>query len=227
MNTMRSSATALLDRLPPARRRRLLAASSDAVFAKGRMIFRQGEAAEAVWLLREGWAHLVCPRPSGSPHGGIVVFTVTPADALCGLSALDARTYQTGAVAATACRMTRVPAREFTSILDQSPEFAADVLRLCLRRIRHVTRQYGAMAEPVSCRLVRTLLRLREQFGDSIPMTHRELAQMAWTTTETAIRVIRRLKGHGCLTGARGRILVRDAPALSRYLAETCANASV
>jgi CRP-like cAMP-binding protein len=75
------------------------------------------------------------------------------------------------------------------------------------------------MSEPVSRRIIRVLLRLRGQFGDELPMTHRELAQMAWTSTETAIRAIRQLKLRGVLAGARRRIVVRDLRALKQALA--------
>ena len=75
-------------------------------------------------------------------------------------------------------------------------------------RIRHMAEQYGAMAEPVSHRIIRSILRLRQQFGETLPVTHRELAQMSWTTTESAIRAVRQLKRQGALIGRRGQLTV-------------------
>lgn len=67
------------------------------------------------------------------------------------------------------------------------------------------------MAEPVSTRIVRSILRLRQQFGATLPVTHRELAQMSWATTESAIRIVRRLKQQGYVIGARGRLTISRA----------------
>ena len=81
-----------------------------------------------------------------------------------------------------------------------------------------MAQQYGSMAEPVFYRIVRTLLRLQQQFGTTLPVTHRELAQMSWTTTESAIRVVRKLKQQRYLMGSRGRVLITRPQALERLL---------
>jgi CRP-like cAMP-binding protein len=138
---------------------------------------------------------------------------------LCGISALDSGTYQLSAVAASPCRAIRLSGKRFVEALMQEPGFAYEALRLCARRLAHIAQQYGSMAEPVPHRIIRSLLRLRQQFGDRLPMTHRELAQMSWTTTESAIRTVRALKRRGWLAGARGRVDIRNAAALERVVA--------
>jgi CRP/FNR family transcriptional regulator len=212
----------LLSRLTPVQRRRLLSVSTRESVRRGQTIFRQGDPAGHIWLLLEGWVHLVRSNPPGN-GGGVVIFTITPEEALCGLSAVEARTYNSSALAATPCRVLRIPGAAFQEALEVSPAFAAHVLRLAIRRIRHIAQQYGSMTEPASHRLIRAVLRLREQFGNEVPMTHRELAQMAWTSTETAIRVVRSLKRRGPLGGDRGRVIVRDAKGLERALAAPAA----
>ncbi|MBI1992706.1 MAG: Crp/Fnr family transcriptional regulator [Candidatus Omnitrophica bacterium] len=189
-------------------------------YEKGETLFRQGERAEAVWMVLEGWVHLV---RSAAPYDGsraVVLFTITPAEALCGISAIEPREYTASGVAGTDSRILRIAAAAFNEALTHEPEFAYHVLRLCADRIRHMAEQYGVMAEPVSRRLVRTILRLRRQFGDTIRVTHRELAQMSWTTTESAIRTVRGLKRRGFVSGTRGRLVMRKAAALERFLAQ-------
>lgn len=194
------------------------AASQREQYERGAVLFRQGERAEFIWIVMEGWVHLVrTPTPHNGSHA-VVVFTVTPDEALCGISAIDASAYNLSAIAATDCHVIRIPSEVFNKALQREPAFASNVVRLCVRRLQHIAQQYGSMAEPVSHRIIRALLRLQAQFGSTLPVTHRELAQMAWTTTESAIRVVRRLKQQGHVTGRRGELRIGHSGALAWML---------
>lgn len=188
---------------------------------KGAVLFKQGERAASMWVVIEGWVHLVRSPHRDNGRHAIVMFTVTPEEALCGISAIDEQTYQLSAVAGTDCRVVRLSSELFQSLLRGEPHFAYDALRLYGRRIRNIAQQYGAMAEPVSNRIVRAILRLEQQFGSQIPVTHRELAQMSWTTTESAIRAVRRLKRQGVVDGRRGQLHVEKPVALTKWLEST------
>lgn len=186
------------------------------------VLFRQGEPAKKLWVLLEGWVHLIRTPKAAAPTfdgtRGVVIFTVTPAEVLVGISSLESTVYTMSGVAGTDCTAIRVPGSLFGDLVRHEPHFGYDVLRLFTRRFHKVAEQYGAMAEPVMPRVVRALLRLREQFGVTIPMTHRELAQMSWTTTESAIRAVRKLKDAGLVTGSRGEFIVQRPAALERLV---------
>ena len=204
--------------LSPQRLERLLAGAELQHYERGATIFRQGDVAEAVWVVLEGWVHLVrSPERDNGSHA-VVLFTITPREALCGISALDSGTLKLSGAAGTDCRLIRIPSGAFIDALRHEPEFAYEVVRLCARRIQNIAQQYGAMAEPVLQRIIRTILRLREQFGDTLPVTHREIAQMAWTTTESAIRTVRRLKHLGVVQGTRGQLTLRNIKHLEHLL---------
>lgn len=186
-------------------------------YERGDAIFRQGERAESFWVVLEGWVHLV--RASGDDAArAAVLFTITPAEVLCGISALESGVYQLSGVAASKCRVIRISGKRFAEVLEREPGFAAEALRLCTRRIQHIAQQYGSMAEPVPQRILRAILRLHQQFGSTLPVTHRELAQMAWTTTESAIRVVRKLKRRGYVTGTRGQLRLRNPKTLAHLV---------
>ena len=57
----------------------------------------------------------------------------------------------------------------------------------------------GGMSDPVSHRIARVLLASISEFGNKIPFTHREIAQMIGARTETSIRTIRSLREKGLL----------------------------
>lgn len=209
----------LLQRLSPAGRRRVCVAGSLERHKKDVVLFQQDQPARFLWLVREGWVHLI-NSPLGHPPGnGVVVATITADDGLCGLSALEQRAYSVSAVAATACEIVRLPAPLVEALLKRELAFAYEALRLSSHRLRRMAEQYAVVARPVPQRLVATLLRLHQQFGQQLPMTHRELAQMACTTTESAIRVIRRLKAQGYVRGRRGLLELTQPAALERLLA--------
>ncbi len=187
-------------------------------YEKGATLFRQGERARDMWVVLEGWVYLVRSSEDDDASRGVVLFTITPEEVLCGISALEAGIYNLSAVAGTDCRVARIAGKAFKEALIHEPGFAYHVLRLCARRLQHIAQQYGSMAEPVSKRVVRAILRLQQQFGVALPVTHRELAQMSWTTTESAIRVVRRLKAQGYVTGTRGRLRIGNAHALEQMV---------
>ena len=186
-------------------------------YERGAALFRQGERAEAMWIVLDGWVHLVRSPDHQGKHA-VVLFTITPREALCGISALGSGTYTLSAVAGTTCEVVRIAGELFDDALRAEPQFAYHALQLCTRRIQNIAQQYGAMAESVSHRVIRAILRLRQQFGPTLPITHRELAQMSWTTTESAIRVVRRLKREGYVEGTRGQLVIHRSKALEQLV---------
>lgn len=218
---MPSAAEGFLAGLQPATRQALMAHAQRLTLRRGEVLFRQGEPARFLWILLKGWVHLLRFSQGAEGAGeGVVIFTITPEEALCGIAGIATGTLTVSAIAATDCELLRLPTALFLEQLERDPHLGAATVRLCARRIASIAQQYGAMAEPVPRRLIRTLLRLHEQFGKEIPMTHRELGQMAWTTTESAIRALRALKRRGLLGGSRGRVTLRDPDALARELTD-------
>lgn len=189
-------------------------------YPKDAVLFRQGTAAEAIWIIVEGWVHLLRSPDGDGQDSPAVLFTITPQEALCGISAIESGVYHLSAIAATDCQTIRIPRQAFHELVRHEPKVSYAALELCARRLQHIAQQYGGVAEPVSQRLIRTILRLQEQFGSTIPMTHRELAQMSWTTTESAIRMIRKLKHDGVVGGRRGRLVIQQPKALQQLLAQ-------
>jgi CRP-like cAMP-binding protein len=64
------------------------------------------------------------------------------------------------------------------------------------------------VGEPVEHRLCNFLFMLFIKFGTTLSLTREELAELAGTTTETAIRVLSRLKAGGIISSTRGRIVI-------------------
>ena len=57
----------------------------------------------------EGWVHLIRSSDANDATRAVVLFTVTPNDVLCGISAIEDGRYHLSAVTGTTCRIVRLP----------------------------------------------------------------------------------------------------------------------
>ena len=185
-------------------------------FPKGEALFEEGRPARTVWLIQRGWVHLVKRTPQGTPA---TIFTVTPEDVLCGFSAVVGRAaYYASAIAATETTAVRVPQETFAQLLKRQPGFAQDVLALYHTRMQHLAQAVSLAQAPVEQRVAFALLRLRSAFGNTLPITHHELARMAGTRWETSIRTLSSMKRRGWITSSRGKVTVLLPHHLRRLL---------
>ena len=182
---------------------------------KGETIFTEGEPAEQVWLVAQGAVHLIKRTPGG---GSVTLMTVTPAEPLLGVSALERGRYVASAMAATDSIVVRIPAPAFTEAMDRTPALMRHILLACSHRIQQMAESISVAQAPVEVRLAHALLRLRRSFGRTIPVTHHELARMAGTRWETSIRTLSSMKRRGWLASGRGRITILHSPPLQQLL---------
>jgi CRP-like cAMP-binding protein len=185
-------------------------------FHSGDKVFEEGQPAGSVWIIKRGWVFLTKQNPRG---GTITIFTMTPDEAICGISAFDHGTYSTGAVAATDSQLIMIPSRVFSRLMERYPKFAGRVLLICCERMRHMAESISLAHAPVEQRLVHVLLRLRKSFGRKIPVTHHELARMAGTHWETSIRTFSSLKRRGLISSTRGEATILAPQKLRKLLA--------
>lgn len=182
---------------------------------KGVVLFREGEPAESLWILKRGWVRLIKRTADGK---SLTLDLVTPKDSLCGLSAFSGARYLASAVAATPIEAVRLAAKKVQQLLQSHAPFAACVTGIFSRRFHHMASSYAAAFAPVEQRIAAVLLRLEEDFGDTLPVTRREVAEMAGTTVETAIRVTNRMRRENLLLMKRGQIVLADPKALAKKI---------
>lgn len=182
-------------------------------YPKGAVLFREGEPADSLWVLQQGWVRLVKRTADGK---FLTLDLVTPKDGVCGLSAFsDHNRYVATAVAAPPVEAVRLPALALRELLKSHPQFAACVTGILNQRFRHIAAAYADAYAPVEQRIASVLLRLTDDFGAHLPITRRELAELTGTTVETAIRITRRMQEEGTLRISRGRVTVLHPRSLS------------
>jgi CRP/FNR family transcriptional regulator len=200
-------------RLTPAQRRQLASTSREVPYAKGDCVFRAGDPADAVCIVKEGRVHLMRFLENGQASTTCVM---TAGETFCCLPALDGKPYPVDAIAAVDSTVVRVPTSAFQSLLKESPNFLHDSLCLFCDRLRGIEQKSCMAYDSTERRLAQALVALSEKFGATIPLTKHELAEMAGTTVETAIRLLSQLKRSGVLKSARGSTTILKSDQLRR-----------
>ena len=191
----------LFKRLTPTERQRLGSVSREKRYAKGETIFREGQPADAVCIVKKGRVHLMRFLEGGQAATTCVM---TAGETFCCLPALDRKPYPVDAIAAVDSTVVRIPTSAFHELMQQNPSFLQDSLCLFCDRLRQVEHKSCAIYDSVEQRLAQTLLTLSKKFGTTIPLTKHELAETANTTVETTIRVLSQWKKQGVIQSSRG-----------------------
>ena len=202
-------------RLPADVREDLVRAADIHPYPKGTILFQKGELADVLWILQEGWIQLVCRV---TPERVLTLDIATPKDGVFGLSAFGAPTYASSAVAATSIIAVRLPAHIVRTLITAHGPFAASVVKIFSQRFHHVAAAYATAFSPVEQRLASVLLRLEEDFGHTLPVTRKQVAELAGTTVETSIRVTNRMRRDRLLLMRRGQIALVNPHGLARKL---------
>ena len=206
----------IFQRLSAVDRQHVAAASRERAFAKGEVIFREGEPSESVWLVKDGRVHLLHYLTGGRVEASCVM---TPGETFCCLPALDRRTYPATAVAATPATVLQIPTTVFHDAMQRSPPMFHEAIGAFCARLRQGEARGCLAHDPVEQRIAQALLALQKKFGEAIPLTRQEIAEIVGTTVETVIRTTRRFQQEGWVRTRRGTIQLLDADALRRLLA--------
>ena len=202
-------------RLSSSERAHVAGVSREKRYAKGETIFRAGEPSEAVWVVKTGRVHLMKFMAGGKASTTCVM---TPGETFCCLPALDQKAYPTDAIAAQESVVVRIPTAAFHEAMQRSPGFAQQTLCLFCDRLRQVEDRSCMTYDSVERRLAKALLMLSKKFGQTIPLTKHELAELANTTQETTIRVLSQLSRQRIIRSSRGNTTILRPEKLSALI---------
>jgi CRP/FNR family cyclic AMP-dependent transcriptional regulator len=209
----------LLSALTDDERRRVLATANRRKYAKGEVLFHEGDAGDSLHLLEKGH---VAIRVS-TALGDVSTHTVLgPGDAFGEQALLTADELRTASAVALDAVETRVLRRaEFSALVHEHPEVALVLIDLLAAHVRRLSdRLTEALFVPAETRVLRRVLDLASVFGGgepaTIPVTQDDIASMAGTTRPTANRVLKAVEESGAVALTRGRVEILDVAALTR-----------
>jgi CRP/FNR family transcriptional regulator len=135
----------------------------------------------------------------------------------------DGAPYPSTAVAMEETTLLLLYRKDFLRLLKESSEFSFAVIAWMCEMLREKTATIKnlATASPEQ-RVGNVLLRLAEKEGAEsqfkIPLRRQDIAEMAGLTTETTIRVIRKLADKNLVKIVHGKIILERAEPLRRFL---------
>ena len=220
--------TAMLDRLDAMQRTapfsvlderglRDLAAHLTVVrFPRGEVIYREGEPAGELFIVRRGQVKLTARHPS-RPKGLIGI--VGPSQVFGEPGIIDHGPRAMDAEAMEDCELLALPAAAFWDAVESYPVLARRVIELLGERLRRSDRvAQDLIFFDAPTRLARKLLDLAEDYGEAaggpirirVRMTQGELAQMTGMSRPNVNRLLAEFEAKGWLDWNEGRpILLR------------------
>ena len=211
----------LLAPLAEAERERVLRTARPYTFAKGEVVFREGDPGETLHLVRRGRLAVQVSIPSGDTATLCVLST---GDAYGELALLREGHDRTATVIALEPSETVALTRaDFETLRRDHPGVEQLLVEMLGRSVDELSRALiEALYEGVDRRVVRRLVDLADAYQVAsagpiaIPITQDDLAGMAGATRPTVNQVLQRLAAKGMVSLGRGRIDVLDLEELRR-----------
>ncbi len=187
------------------------------VFNTGEFVFWDGDDPDWFYIIADGKIKVLKYSSSGKEF--IIAF-FGPGEMFGEVAVFENKPYPASAQAVADTKVLGIKREEILSFLAHRPEVALRIIYVLGGRLRDAQERLRDIAgERVEQRLARILLMLSSKLGPNLPFTRQEIADMAGTTTETAIRVMSRLKDGGIIRSVRGKTIILDETKL-RLLSE-------
>ena len=186
-------------------------------FVPNEFIFWDGDAPEWFYIVAEGKVKVL--KHSSLGREFIIAF-FGPGEMFGEVAVFENKPYPASAQAMTETKVVGIKREDFLSFLVNRPQVALRIISVLGGRLRNAQGRLGDLAgERVEQRLASVLLMLSSKLGLTLPFTRQNIADMVGTTTETAIRVMSRLKERGIIRSVRGKVIILDKEKL-RLLSE-------
>jgi len=186
-------------------------------YPKGSSLYLEGDRAQYAWFVKEGHVKAVIHTPNGRCQTLCMVGSKNMFGACC---SLGDGAYPCNGIAETEVTVLSLPLVDLVSLMGRYPQISLAVAGHLSRRLRDSKETQTFEQESVEKRILHVLVNLVSEFGNTIPLTRREIAEMAGTTVETSIRTFSRLEEEGLVSTSRGRIMVKDGQKLRDRIEE-------
>jgi CRP-like cAMP-binding protein len=181
------------------------------------VIFWDGDNAEWFYIIAEGKVKVL--KHSSTGREFIIAF-FGPGEMFGEVAVFENKPYPASAQAVAETRVVGIRREDFLSFLAERPQVAVRIINVLGGRLRDAQSRLRDLAgERVEQRIASVLLMLSSKLGLNLPFTRQELADMAGTTIETAIRVMSQLKEREIIHSSRGKVIILDEEKL-RLLSE-------
>ncbi len=214
----------LLGALTESERQELAAKAQVHVAQKGEVIWFGGENRSSFALIDRGFVKMIRTNAQGSE---VALELMGPGQCFGLNGVLDGEGCPLTATAVTKVRYLRIFSRDFMPVFDSNIHFRDFLYRRLIRRFHDKLNLLACMASGrVQSRIAAVLLMLLDSYGIElpegiairVPLTRSEIAELAGTTTESAIRTISKWQKEGLVVTEHHHIVVRDVMKLEQMI---------
>ncbi|MBK8598779.1 MAG: Crp/Fnr family transcriptional regulator [Holophagales bacterium] len=208
--------------LNPAEARALSEVCRLQVCERGDTVFVEGTRAKEMSFVALGTVKIVKATPTRD-----VILRIVGAGSPVGIvAAWEGRPYPGTAVAVEPSTIVHVPERELFALTDRHPEILRQLLKMMMNRQVQLGQRVSEMTGSVETRVAQALLDLVASagktgaLGASIPLalTRQEIADLAGTTVETAIRIMSRWGKEGLVLTEGDGFVIPNVERLRAHL---------
>ncbi len=211
---------ALLASLTDEQRRAVLSLAHRRRFAKGDIVFHEGDPGDTLHLIDRGRTAVRVTTPMGDVA---TVLVLGPGDFFGEMAVISPARRNATVVALEPTETLSFHRDAIDDLRARQPSIDRFLIEALASEVRRVTHQLlEALYVPVEKRVLRRLLDLATTYGPSrstpivIPLTQDDLAQMAGTTRPSANKVLKGIEEAGVISLSRGRIEILDLETLTR-----------
>lgn len=176
-------------------------------YRKGDAIFEDGAPPESVYLLRSGLVKAVKYSPRAEP---VILELIVPGGLFGMIAVLERKAYPVGAVCVQDSEAYRIGVADFEELMQRHPAFAREVYSEMGRHLRHSQSLRALAKEPAEKRIMYILWLLSGSVGKELPILRENIAEMAGTSHETAIRSLISLRKKKLISSRWKRITVLE-----------------
>ncbi|RQW77082.1 MAG: Crp/Fnr family transcriptional regulator [Methylococcus sp.] len=182
--------------LTPDELNQVLLVVDDLVYQRGSMIYRQGEAGNALFTIRRGIIKLVRETPDGHQR---IVRLMSVGD-VAGIEVAIGSPYKHSAIAIGECQLCRIPAPVIERLDIKHPHLARQLMVRWQRSLDNADRALVEFSTgPADARVARLLLFLSSLTTDGrcADIGRQDMGALLGITTETASRVVADFRRRG------------------------------
>ncbi len=213
----------LLSALPAEARESLLDRCRRRQFVRGAYLVYEGDPGDSLHLITKGRVAVLVGGAEGNPFA---VALMGPGDFFGEQALLNARAVRSATIQALEPTETLVVNRsDFEDLRRQHPEVDRLLIGVLAKMVDRLTRQVAELTEiPGTVRIYRRIVALAELYGGDgevatsdpveIPLTQDQLASLAGVHLRLTSRVLGEARAAGLLDTNKGRLVIKDLPAL-------------
>ncbi len=181
-------------------------ASAPKKFAKGEIIYLQGDTAQNFCYLKKGKVKVYMTSVDGMEK---TLNTASHGELLGEGAFFDKKPRVSSAKAITSCEVIMIGEEKLTQLIAGCPKLAFELLEILSNRIRLLSSQLDSMTFMQADARIACLLLESEQNG-RVHLTHEEIANTVGVSRVTVSKTLGRFAKSGCISTEYRQIVIKD-----------------